>query len=379
MGNRDINLFKAAGGERAKSTKRSPVSYVALVTLVLIVVAIGVMVYFNLQANTAESDLADKQDVLFNYQNTKMNITAVRGDRKISLADEYKMVRDDLDAAAVINSYIDESSALYPKASVGETDAVKELLLGQGYEFNDPINGVSYDYEGLRNALYADESEVFVENRELFYYALQNLANEQKASRKEGKWFTYYRGYMLVVFTGGSGAGLNSVCATLFNPNSYWEFENVSSPFSRYDMANADFNSGYSPAKWMSCYYEVKDSEGLMFNMLLMPMKSNIERVFDILEACADDLVIVKNWGDQTALAAYGVDNIHFTNKELTFDLVLYAENFNSFMHALDNSDYFKVDDSVILSKGEELGGDYALFNVVLLYEYEVRSDTTGQ
>ena len=53
MAKSDINLFRAAGGERAKATKRSPVSIMLIVGLVLIVAALGVAAYFNIKVNSA--------------------------------------------------------------------------------------------------------------------------------------------------------------------------------------------------------------------------------------------------------------------------------------------------------------------------------------
>ena len=125
MGNRDINLFKAAGGERAKGAKRSPVTYMLLVTIVVVVAAIGVLVLFNMRANSAENAYKAKETILDNYNNTKMNVLAT-DENGVSLASEYKTVRDDIEAAAAIGTYLDSVAALYPKASDSEIKAVKD-------------------------------------------------------------------------------------------------------------------------------------------------------------------------------------------------------------------------------------------------------------
>ena len=181
MGNRDINLFKAAGGDRAKGAKRSPVTYMMLITLVIIVASVGVLVYFNMKANSAEKSYNSKKNIIGNYDNTIINVKE-EGDNGVSLADEYRIVRDDIDAAAAIGTYIDSVSTLFPKASETEVKAVKDLLLGYGYySVNDPVEDEDFepwDIEGLRESLYEENADAF-EGRELFYYALQRLADEQ--------------------------------------------------------------------------------------------------------------------------------------------------------------------------------------------------------
>ena len=370
MGNRDINLFKAAGGERAKGAKRSPVTYMLLATIVVVVAAIGVLVLFNMRANNAENAYKAKETILDNYSNTKMNVLAT-DENGVSLASEYKTVRNDIEAAAAIGTYLDSVAALYPKASESEVKAVKDYIVGLGYSVNEPASEEEtvepWDINGLRESLYAD-NVVAIDNRELFYYALEKLAKEQEEDPEVTKWCTYYRDYLFLVFTGGDTTGLESLCDTLISGG---EALGGYAPFSKVEMANDTFTSGYyAPAKFFAKVYETDASTAVTFNCVLMPLKSIIERAVDILEAHSRALIEQNEWEGQAELAAYGVDNIHFMSDSLAFDLILPKEaSLNGYMKEFDSSIYFSVSSSVYRSAGEELGM-YTSWKITLDYKY---------
>ena len=371
MGNKDINLFKAAGGERAKGAKKSPVTYMLLVTLVVIVAAIGVLVFFNMKANNAEKAYNAKQTIISNYANTSMNVQA-EDENGVSLASEYKTVRDDIEAAAAIGAYLDSVSTLYPKASDSEIAAVKNFVLGSGsYSVNDPSEEedfVPWDLEGLRESMYEENASV-VENRELFYYALQKLAQEQEENPNVNKWYTYYRDYLLIVFTGGDGTGLESLCDVMISAGPAM---GGFAPFSKIEMANDMFSSGnYAPVKIFSKVYETSDTTATVFNCLLMPMKSVIERAFDVLEAHSKALIEANGWEGQTELASYGVDNLHYMADSLAFDLILPQDaSLKGYMDAFQSSIYFSVANSVVRSEGEAIGGSYTFWKIILDYTF---------
>ncbi|MBQ7712625.1 MAG: hypothetical protein IJT69_02275 [Clostridia bacterium] len=370
MGNRDINLFKAAGGERAKGAKRSPVTYMMLVTLVVIIAAIGVLVFFNMRANAAEKSYKSKRNIITNYENTIMNVQAA-DEGSISLADEYRTVRNDIDAAAAIGTYIDSVSTMFPKASESEIEAVKNFLLAYGtYSFNDPVEDEEFepwDIEGLRESLYAEDASSF-EGRELFYYALQRLAAEQEEQYDTNVWYTYYRNYMLIVFTGGEGNGLDSLCDAMITAG---QPMGGFAPFSRVEMANDTFTSGYyAPAKFFWKVYETSDTEAITFNCLLMPVKSIIERMFDILEAHSRSLTEENEFAEeQIELVAYGVSDLIYSADQLHFNLILPDKDlFTGYVESLDASRYFSVSNSVYRSNGEPEGA-YTSWPIVLDFE----------
>lgn len=380
MGNKDINLFKAAGGDRAKGAKRSPVTYMLLVTLIIIVASVGVLVLFNMKANNAEKSYNAKKNVISNYDNTIMNVQE-SDEGGVSLADEYRIVRDDIDAAAAIGTYIDSISTLFPKASDTEVAAVKNLLLGYGYSVNDPVEDEEFetwDIEGLRESLYEENAQSF-EGRELFYYALQRLAEDQKKSPSTNVWYTYYRDYMLVVFTGGDGTGLDTICNLMIGGGVAMD---GNAPFTKLEMANDTFLSSsdyYAPAKYFWKVYETSDTAAITFNCLLMPMKTIIERTFDILEAHSNALITDNGWEGQLELASYGVTEMHYASDSLSFNLILPDKDlFTDYVKELDNSRFFSVSNSVYLSAGDTIG-DYTSWKILLEYKSADKKTDTSE
>ena len=340
MANRDINLFKAAGGERAKGTKRSPMTYMVMLTIFVAVVVVGVLLYFNIQASAAVSAYEESVAVGDNYARTKVYCAET--------SKEFKQVESDLNAAATISAYVDQESAFYPHLTQQEVDAVKETILnGAYYSVNDPMENEPFtvwDYEGLRESLY-EEGESEIEDRALFYYAIQKLADEQKkypASKRTNIWYAYYRCYFVVVFQGGNGDGLDSLANNFLISES--QTMAGQKPFSVVQMENETYYDGnYMPAKYISKIYN-EDT----YNIMLLPVKSVIERAFDILEAHTAAVVEENGWENQLDLVAYGVDEINFTNERLKFKLTL--PNTVSFKHCLDEfaaSVFFNVSESV--------------------------------
>ena len=365
MAHKDINLFKAAGGERAKATKRSPVSIMLLIGLVLIVAAIGVAVYFNMKVNNAKTEYEKKETMRSNYERT---ISYVEETSK-----EYARVKNDIEAAAAINAYIERESALYPKATDTEIAAVKKTVTEDfGFSTNEPEEGVQFtatDYDGLRAALY-DGTES--SGTELFYYALQALAEKQKKTPRQSVWYEYYRGYFVMVFIGDSDdAGLRRLCEALYTSEGSMDGE---APFSRFTMQNDVFQNSennYSPAAFMS-----KEFGDKLYNVVLLPMKSVLERAFDILEAHSRALVEENGWSAQEGLASYGVDSIVFSNEMLSFTLILPADtSFPQYMDEFSNSVFFTVSPSVLRPQGEADANGIA-YQVKLEYKFMAKPDT---
>ncbi len=366
MAKRDINLFKAAGGERAKAGKRSPMSMMLVLGLVLVVAALGVAAYFNMKVNTAKNDYEKKQTIGSNYDRT-INSSAVN-----QLSAEFNKVKNDIDAAAAINAYVETRSALYPTAKPDEVEAVKATIidnpLGEMFDLNEPDEeeGGSFtprDYNAIRASFYSDEAEDFAD-KELFYYALQKLADKQEADTEVNVWYDYYRCYFVTVFTGGDGLGITRLISALASTNGTM---NGQTPFSRLIMPNDIYDDGvYIPAKYHTFIFEDET-----YNVLLLPMKSVVERAFDVLEAHANALVEQNDTMGQMELARYGVKDIEFTNSTLSFKLVLSSNDtalYTGFLDELDASYFFDVGDDVIIMDGDPTSGGYE-FPVTLKYK----------
>lgn len=365
MAKRDINLFRAAGGERAKASKRSPVSIMLVVGLVVIVAALGVAAYFNMKVNTAKTDYEKKLKIQTNYQRT------INSNEINSLSEMYKTVLGDIESTSAINEYVETRSALYPAATEGEIAAIKETILnnplGEAFSLNFPEDEEDQSsftprpYEEIRASFYSDEAEDFAD-KELFYYALEKLAKKQEEDEEVNVWYDYYRCYFVTFFTGGDGLGISRLVSTLASGGGTME-GNV--PFCSFEMDNDVYDDGvYVPAKWHTFVYNETT-----YNILLLPMKSVVERAFDILDAHAAALVEQHDWQGQTELAEYGVDNIEFSNRELKFKLILpFDGSLSGFMNEFDASYFFDVDTSVIRPGGEMVEGGIS-YAITLKYK----------
>ena len=355
MAKRDINLFKAAGGERAKSTKRSPVSVMLLVGLILIVAALGLAAYFNLKVNTAKTEYEDKMDLNSRYESTINN-----PDVKAASA-ELLRVTSDIDAASAIDVYTETRSAFYPEATQTEVRAIRNTIvenpLGEVFSLNEKENEDDYftprDYEGLRKSLYEEGAEDFTD-KSLFYYALKKVEEKQNEDTDTNVWYAYYRCYFVAVFTGGDGLGIPRLISAFASTSGTMAGQ---APFSKFTMPNDVYDDDvYVPAKYHTFVYEQET-----YNVLLLPMKSVIERAFDILEAHSKALMEDNDYDSQREFVEYGVEQIEFTNQYLSFTLILPEDVLlKDTMAEFDASYFFDVASSVELPGSEIRSGGVA-------------------
>ncbi len=265
---------------------------------------------------------------------------------------------------------------MYPMATEGEIAAIKETILnnplGEAFDLNEPdeeeeVAFTPRDFNALRASFYSDEAEEFAD-KELFYYALKKLADKQAKDSRVNVWYDYYRCYFVTVFTGGDGLGITRLISALASSAGTM---NGQAPFAKLNMANDIYDDGvYIPAKFHTLVFEEEN-----YNILLLPMKSVVERAYDILDAHANALVEQNGWQGQTELAEYGVSEIEFNNFQLKFKLILPEEgSLSGFMEEFDASYFFDVDRSVLRPDGELTQGGVA-YQITLKYknrpEYE--------
>ena len=377
MAKSDINLFRAAGGERAKASKRSPVSIMLLIGLVVIVAALGVAVYFNLKVNTAQSDYDKKLKIQANYERT------IADEDVKELSAEYKTVVADINSASAINAFVETRSALYPEATMNEVKAVHDTILSNSpFSINEKVEAEEdeeesdegplppIDFAALRAYLYSDEMEAFPD-RELFYYALQKLADKQAEDDSVNVWYAYYRCYFVAVFTGDGESAVVRLISDLANP--YTVTMGGQAPFSVFGMKDTEYGDQYPPAKHKQVYYE-----GTYYQILLLPMKTVIERAFDILSAHADAIAKENGWEseEQKAEAKFGVQEISFTNEDLTFNLILpESASLKGYMAEFDASYFFEVASSVKRPGSGTANGGIS-YEVILKYKNRPEIET---
>ena len=384
MAKADINLFKAAGGERAKSAKRSPVSIMIVVGIVVVVIALGVAAYFNFRVNSANNNYKKNEKILANYNNTMEDPTIME------LSEQYKTVMDDIESTSAINTYVETRSALYPEATRMEIKGIRDTIrnnpLGvtftlttsaeedkedrvaagieeseeeEAEEEDEEIQPI--DYDALRDYLYDDEVEPF-SDRELFNYALKSLAKKQENS--DGNvWYAYYRCYFVAVFTGGDNFGMSQLVKALSTDGGTMGGK---TPFSKLAMQNDYYDDGYYyPAKYKTLYYE-----DVYYQVLLLPMKSVIERAYDILSARSTALIEENHWEGQPENASFEVKELVISNSEMMFLLRLpKTASMTDYMHAFDSSYFFSVDYSVTRPDGDMVNEEIVAYPIKLIYK----------
>ncbi len=369
MAKKDINLFKAAGGDRAKGAKASPIAIMTVFAIIICAVAIGVGAYYNMKTNAAANELQKKEEMKSNYATTKVYV------RKTS--EQYKNVVADIQSARAINDYIETNSHLYPKATDSEIAAVKETILnntiGNSYSVNDPMEGerfTPWDYGKIADTLYqeevAEDSEL-AEYRQLYYYAIKALETAQNERPTENVWYTYYRGYLTMMFTGGNSAiGLDTL-AESFNAST--ESMNGLSPFTMVELDGYL----YSPVKYTYVLYNDQT-----YNLLMCPMKSVIERALDILEAHAEALVEQSDYSfEQETFAYYAITDLVYQKKFMTFTLILPPEaKFPEYCRDFSSSVFFDVDNEV--TESGEIRGSNIAYEVKLNYKGVAQDDEGG-
>ena len=385
MAKADINLFKAAGGERAKSGKRSPVSIMIVAGIVLVIAALGVAAFFNFKVITANNNYQKKEKILANYNRT------IADPDVITLSEEYKMIMDDIESTAAINAYVETRSALFPEATESEVMAIRNLIhsnpsgvtftlttsaaedemdrIAAGIEESEePVEEEedetrSLDYEGLRSYLYDDEVEPFTD-RELFYYALESLAKKQEEA-DDNVWYAYYRCYFVMVFTCSDSFDVTQLVSMM---SSIGGAMGGQTPFSKVAMVNDEYNDGYYvPAK-----YKMIEYEDTYYQIMLMPMKSVIERAYDILSAHSTALIEQNHWEGQPEYASFEMRDIVLTNEDLSFSLILpppQTVSMSAYVDEFDASHFFEVDYTFTRSDGDSVSEELVSYPIKLKFK----------
>ena len=381
MKKNDINLFKAAGGERAKANKRSNFFYIVVAAIVISFLAVGVAAYFNIQLAGVNSEYQEKNRTLLSYQTTKAN-------KKVKAASEDLLgIVANEEAAALHDDYVNSTSKIYPHATETEKMLIEQYILDANIEYsvNDPQKVDSFtpwDYKQIRADLVADDAETdIIEDKYFFYYALKGLEDAQKKSPGTNVWNGYYRGYMVIVFTGGTpGYGVSGIVEeflsgefvddAILSLGDEGKDLNADSPFMSLDVV------GESTAK-----YGYVISRDVTYNIILCPLKSVIERMFDVLETHSRDLQTDAGYSDaQKEYVSYYVESVEYetltiedggsTDKvqpSLSFTLVLPKDaDASAYMDGFDHSPFFDSGTSKTTDVGEN--SEYRTYEVKLLF-----------
>lgn len=217
---KDINLFKAAGGERAKSKKMAATKKLVLVAvLVIILVAggIGALLYFN---NVYTKKLDALKKTKENYEHTQSATT--------TSVEEYKSVQTQINTAVLIEYQSMLNAGFSSDLSAEELKAVRAFLALETTPFTIDNHFEDVVDEVLRQLnlkQYADAGETFADDvysAKFLYGALSYMKTMQPVfaelplqyvedgDEDEYYWYCYYRGKFVMMLrnTGGDAAAL---------------------------------------------------------------------------------------------------------------------------------------------------------------------------
>ena len=260
-------------------------------------------------------------------------------------SDEYAAAMKAIERETAPDTYTESNSNLYPVATKAELAAIRDTITNNPYDiectlFDGTSDAKSPNYAVLRECIY--EEALDVASHDLVYDALRALEKKERMPAADA-WYAYYRGYFVTIFTGNIDMGIPCIIDALIDPDT--PTMQGYAPFSTAVVSNDIYpNDIFSAARFCSLEYE-----GTIYNILLLPMKSVIERAIDILDNVAED--ITEHEGSRTE---YGIDNITSTNEKLSFVLYLPEDvSLRRYMEVFDSSPFFSLDLSVLQSEGD--------------------------
>ena len=253
-------------------------------------------------------------------------------------SEEYAAAMKDLVRASALSDYSESHSRLYPALTAAELAAIHDTIINNPYDLEctlyDGTNGAKApNYGAIREIVY-DSPNV---DASLLYDALRALEKKVDAPA-DSAWYAYYRGYFVTAFTGAVDLeyGKEAIIRALLDP----------------DTPSMKGYAPFSTARLEDFCYSTRalsvEYEGRVYHIALIPMKSVIERSFDIL-----DNVAAESTASEGSRRGYGIEDIAFTNEKLSFVLYLPEDgSLRQYMEAFDSSPFFSVDSTVISSNG---------------------------
>ncbi|NCA67910.1 MAG: hypothetical protein EOM87_07605 [Clostridia bacterium] len=330
---RDINLFKAAGGERAKAKKRPLSTYMMVALVIVIVAVIGAIAYFNYTLTGLRDDFQNQQTIRGAYDLTISETS--------DLVAQYQAVVSEIYQAEKINEYLNIRSSRYTKATSKEVLAIRDGIVNSNTAYTYALD-IDLKTNGQAFLEKLDKTN---SNYDILYGALAYLIDKQKSNRTETIWYDYFRGQMVIVFSGGlvSGINLQEFAASMYGGIL---FEGVTyEPFMDLQL---------NGEKYVDARYMAASIDGnTVYNIMLLTMKSVEERAIDTLEASANRMyaeAILSNSQDDFR---YEINKIEYDNNNgllsVEITIIESAEfKMKTICDDLDASEFFEISGSVV-------------------------------
>ncbi len=326
---KDINLFKAAGGERAKSKRRPITTYLVTILVIAIIGIIGVIVYFNYSLSTLRSEYQIQQNISSNYD--------VTVDALSELNSEFQVVVSEIYAATKIEEYLAIRSCRYTKPTEPEIRGIQNGITS--FNFTTDVNLIANGEEFLQKLNRSDA------DYDILYGALSHIIAKQKSNRRQQIWYDYFRGQLVVVFAGGEANGINlEALATSLYDGVMYEGESYE------PLMDLQLNgSKYVNAKYMAASID----GSLVYNIMLLTTKTVEERAIDTLEESAARLYAEATLSGSEDDFKYKLTKIEYnkTSGTLGVEITFVESTEFTIKHLCDDleaSVFFNVNSSVV-------------------------------
>jgi hypothetical protein len=347
----DINLFKAAGGERAKSKKMSltkKLALVVVVVLILVLGAVGGLFYYNYTLQAQLKVLTTKAD---NYRSTSLRTTSavaeyagLQAQLQASDALEYlnltkpsyftNLSRPELNA---IRSYVESDATpftLYNDFDDIAEEVLKKLDLEQ---YSDAIGvGDRAETEYTLNFLYG-ALRYMISLRDVFGdLPLQYLDEDDDF----GIWYSYFRGKTVMFFKGNEGAGQADAEALVAALRDGSTLGLAHSPFATL------YPSGMSTLEQRGSRYYLVNQENVNYLVVAIDCKTVAERFVEVV----DDRFDVQMFNVEDP-GKYTLENINFNRDTSVFSVEFTMDQTKMFSvkdvcDAVNASEFFHAEDS---------------------------------
>lgn len=285
----DINLFKAAGGERAKAKKMSltkKLTIVVVAVLILVLGGVGGLFYYNYTLQGQLKKLTTQAD---NYRSTQARTTAA--------VKEYQQLLSQLQAQDAIEFLSMTKPGYFTNLSQGELGAIRNYVESEATkftlynDFDDIAEEVlkKLDLEQYNESLVGGDLAETQYTLNLLYGALRYMISLRDVfgdlplqytedDDDYGIWYSYYRGKAIFFFKGEEGADTADAEALVESLRDAATLGLTHSPFATL------YPSGLSSLEERGSRYYLINQEDTNYLVVAIDCKTVTERFTEVVD-----------------------------------------------------------------------------------------------
>ncbi|MBO4534890.1 MAG: hypothetical protein J5755_03005 [Clostridia bacterium] len=347
----DINLFKAAGGERAKAKKMSltkKLTIVVILVLVVVLGGVGGLFYYNYTLQSQLKKLTTQAD---NYRTTSLRTTAA--------VKEYQQLLSQLQAQDAIEFLSMTKPSYFTNMSQTEINAIRNYVESEATKFTlyNDFDEIAeevlkkLDLEQYNEALQmGDVAETqytlnFLYGALRYMVSLRDVFGELPLQYTEddteyGIWYSYYRGKAVFFFKGEEGADTADAEALVEALRDAATLGLPHSPFATL------YPSGLSSLEERGSRYYLINQEDINYLVVAIDCKTVTERFTEVVDDRFDlQMLNVEDPGK------YALDEVRFSPDTSVFSVVFKMDQTKMFSikdvcDAINASEFFHAEDS---------------------------------